>query len=238
MFLSLAQASSASSERSRSDRTGPNLKYPGKSPAAADISPSERPLNHVHCNLPPNSRLAPSSEDRLETIEPDEDDRMTILRRIAALCILNLSFASGALGSTIQYSIDSGATLQLGSGPIEVLTGGLTIECPVENCISNGEVDFDIVSIDLQSLSFSETQSGLFEFVGTPSGGGFSIGRFLTLFDAGSISTFPTRTRACLTASTQCWSHRRPISTAIAFGSCPAPEAIGDPSCRTRSRCS
>lgn len=113
---------------------------------------------------------------------------MTILRRIAALCILNLSFASGALGSTIQYSIDSGATLQLGSGPIEVLTGGLTIECPVENCISNGEVDFDIVSIDLQSLSFSETQSGLFEFVGTPSGGGFSIGRFLTLFDAGSIS--------------------------------------------------
>jgi hypothetical protein len=105
--------------------------------------------------------------------------------------MLNPLLAFSALGTTIEYAIDSGATLQLGAGPIEVLTGGLTVECPVENCIASGEVDFDIVSIDLQSLSFSAAQSGLFEFVSSPGGGGFSISRFLTLFDAGSISHIP-----------------------------------------------
>jgi len=107
--------------------------------------------------------------------------------------IVILFCASSAAASTIQYTLDPGATLQLGAGPLEVLTGGLTIECPATNCISFGEVDFEIVSIDLHSLSFDESQSGAFIPVENSDGIGFGLGRFLTLIDAGALSQDPNK---------------------------------------------
>jgi hypothetical protein len=53
------------------------------------------------------------------------------------------------------------------------------------------EVDFDIVAIDLQSLSFSESDTGSSFPVENSNGIGFEVTRFLTLMDVGSISLDP-----------------------------------------------
>lgn len=102
-------------------------------------------------------------------------------------------FASSAAATTIDYSITSGSTLQFDAGPVETLTGGFTIECPVASCITFGAVDFDVVSIDLQSPSFTAFASGPPTQITNGNGAGFVFGRTLTLLDAGLLQAFPQK---------------------------------------------
>jgi len=109
--------------------------------------------------------------------------------------LLQLAFgflASSAAATTIDYSITPGSTLQFDAGPVETLTGGFTIECPVASCTTFGVVDFDVVSIELQSPSFTAFASGPATLVTNGNGAGFIFGRTLTLLDAGTLQAFST----------------------------------------------
>lgn len=112
-------------------------------------------------------------------------ERGRLLAALAAVLLALLQPPATASAESIFYTIQPGSTLQLGAGPVDVLTGFLSID--LIDHPSFGEVELEVTSLGIASNSFSASASGPFPFVRNENQVGFGLGRTLTLQDVGLL---------------------------------------------------
>jgi hypothetical protein len=103
----------------------------------------------------------------------------------AAALLALLWLPATVSAASISYAIQPGSTLQLGAGPVDALTGFLSID--LMDRPSFGEVELEVTSLGIASNSFSASASGPFPFVRNESQAYFGLGRTLILQDAGLL---------------------------------------------------
>jgi hypothetical protein len=109
-----------------------------------------------------------------------------------ALWVLILALVPGiSSAASLLYEIQSGATIQIDSGPIEALMGSFRIRCqgpasPNGACTGVGDATYDIPSLALDAASLSLSGAGPFPPISNGSGS-LSVGRLLSLSDVGLL---------------------------------------------------